>query len=282
MGIFDMNISKKHVSACVVWLGLIAGGNAQTSSDQIAVPFSDPSRPGTVEVNVVSGSVSVKGYGGKEVLLVAGIGDEETARRERRSRPESAGLKRIPNFSGRLSVEEEGNVIRISLSPIRGGDVALQAPSRTSLRLKAVNGDIKVEQVQGEIEVNAVNGSVTLTQVSGAVVAHSLHKDVKVVMAAVAPDKPMSFSSLHGDIDVALPADIKANVSIKAYHGEIYSDFDIKLDKTLPPPPQENSRDGRRSRIEIDRSTRGTINGGGPAIQFNTFHGNIYIRKAAK
>jgi DUF4097 and DUF4098 domain-containing protein YvlB len=32
----------------------------------------------------------------------------------------------------------------------------------------------------------------------------------------------------------------------------------------------------------MDSTMKGTINGGGPEIQFKTFNGNIYIRKSSK
>jgi hypothetical protein len=38
-------------------------------------------------------------------------------------------------------------------------------------------------------------------------------------------------------------------------------------------------RDGKRTRVVIEREARGTINGGGPEISFETWNGTIYIRK---
>jgi DUF4097 and DUF4098 domain-containing protein YvlB len=194
-------------------------------------------------------------------------------------------MKRIPNLSTGLSVEEDANVITIGTSSMnRAVDISLQVPARTSLHLKTVNdGDIKVEQVQGEIEVNDINGAVTLTQVSGSVVAHALNGNVKVTLSAVEPNKPMSFSSLNGDIDVSFPADFKANASMKTDNGEIYSDFDIKIDTTaVQPLAEQTSGKGGKFKIKIDKTTKGTINGGGPEMQFKTFNGNIYIRKTTK
>jgi len=83
------------------------------------------------------------------------------------------------------------------------------------------DGNILVENVEGEIEANNLNGSVTLTNVSGVVVAHSLNGAVVTQMEKVTPDKPMSFSTLNGDIDVTLPAVIKATVKIETQQGSI-------------------------------------------------------------
>jgi len=277
-----MKILWQCILAVAVWLGLAATAHPQVAgADHVTVPLSDPARTGTVKVHLLAGSISVKGYAGKEVIVDAKARDEERGR----ARADTAGMKRIPNTSTGLTVEEESNVVSISTGSMnRPVDITLQVPTRTTLRLKTINdGDIRVEQVEGEIEVNDINGSVTLTQVSGSVVAHALNGDVKVSLVAVEPNKPMSFSSMNGDIDVTFPPDLKANASMKSDHGEIYSDFDIKLEAAAAQPVTEDSRGkGGKYRIKIDKVMKGTINGGGPEIQFKTFNGNIYIRKSAK
>ncbi len=37
---------------------------------------------------------------------------------------------------------------------------------------------------------------------------------------------------------------------------------------------------GGKYRVKIDKTVKGTINGGGQEIQFKNFNGNIYIRRA--
>lgn len=255
----------------------------EASADKTTVPFSNPSRPGTVKVGLIAGSITVKGYAGKEVIVEAQPGSE--GRKHERSRAEAEGLRRIPNTATGLSVEEEDNVISVGTSSLnRPVDLILQVPFHTSLKLKTINdGNIKVEQVEGEIEVNNINGAVTLTNVSGSVVAHALNGNVIASLSRVDPAKSMSFSSLNGNIDVTFPADIKATVSMKSDQGEIYTDFDIRMDQASHKPVVEDSRaKGGGYRIRVDKTMSGTINGGGPEMQFKTFNGNIYIRKGTK
>jgi DUF4097 and DUF4098 domain-containing protein YvlB len=142
------------------------------------------------------------------------------------------------------------------------------------------DGDIYVEQVDGEIDANDLNGKITLKNVGGSVVAHSLNGAVVVTMDRVDPGKPMSFSTMNGDIDVTLPESVKANVRLKTDNGEIYSDFDVRLDSGGRIVQNESGRqhDGTYH-LRFDRSLRGTINGGGPEFQFTSFNGQIYIRK---
>jgi len=138
-----------------------------------------------------------------------------------------------------------------------------------------------VEGVSGEIEVNNTNGGVKLTNVSGSVIAHALNKSVIVKLNKITPDKSMSFSSLNGDVDVTLPADAKARVKIKTDNGEIYTDFDVNMDASGRQPVIEDGRPNRgKYRVRMDHAIYGTINGGGPEFQFQTFNGNVLIRKA--
>ena len=109
-------------------------------------------------------------------------------------------------------------------------ELSIQVPYNTSLKLHATNGgDIVVDHIVGEVEIDNTNGNATATHVSGAAVVHALNGKVLVSLDKVSGDKPMSFSSLNGDIDVTLPADMKARVKLKSDNGAIYSDFDIAL-----------------------------------------------------
>jgi DUF4097 and DUF4098 domain-containing protein YvlB len=254
-------------------------------SNHIAVPLADPSRPARVQAHLVSGSITVKAYDGKEVIVDAKVRAEHGEDQEEPEGRPKAGLHRIPMSSTGLSVEAENNQVHISTdSHTHTIDLTISVPVHTSLSLHTVNdGDISVNGVDGELDVNDINGEVTLKNISGSAVAHALNGKVLVTFNRVDAQKPMAFSSLNGDIDVTFPADIKANVSMRTDNGEVYSDFDIQLQSSSPQQTVEDSRGrGGKYVVKIDRTVHGTINGGGPEIQFKNFNGNIYIRKAGK
>lgn len=271
------------ITVLPLWMGAFAYSQ-EGKPDRLTVPFSDPSRAHLVKVNLLSGGITVKGYEGKEVVIEARLQGGEPSR-EGKPAKKTEGLRRLENTATGLNVEEEDNVINVGVSSFnRTVDLTIQVPVTTSLKLGCVNdGDITVERVNGEIEVNNINGAVTLTNISGVVLAHALNHDVKVTLAKVTPDKSMSFSSLNGDIDVTFPPDIRAKVNMKSDNGEIYSDFEIRMDQTARQPIVEEARSkGGTYRVRIEKAIIGTINGGGPEIQFKTFNGSIYIRKGAK
>jgi len=249
-------------------------------ADRVSVPFRDPSHPGVVKVNLMTGGITVKGYDGKEVVVEASLRGGKSSKKEKPDN-KAEGLKRIDVATTGLTVEEEDNVVSVSTGPMSHAvDVSNQVPASTSLKLVCMNDGILVEKVTGEIEANNFNGPVTLTNVSGVVIAHSLNGEVRTQMDRVAPDKPMSFSTLNGDIDVTFPPDIKAKVKLETQNGAIHSDFEIGLDRNPRPPTVEDGRkDGGRYRIVFDKGVVGTINGGGAEIQFKTVNGHIHIRK---
>lgn len=251
---------------------------AQDSGDQIKVPFRDPSGAKTLKVSLQNGSVTVKGYNGAEALIGTSGGRFSSRTRHPSNIPE--GMHRIDNASMGLDVTEENNVINV-VGDNSTGHVTIQVPVQTSLVLRSVNGGaIEVENISGAIDANHTNGSIKITDVSGSVLANTTNGKVLVSLNKITPDKAMSFTSFNGTVDVTLPGDVKANVMMKTNNGEIWSDFDIKLSASGKPPVVEDSRSSNgKYKVRLDRAMYGTINGGGPEMQFVTYNGNILIHK---
>jgi len=79
---------------------------AQSGSDRVSVNLSDPTRPAFVKASSVNGSITVKAYEGKEVIV------EARGRNEEGEKP-SSGPKRLNISTTGLTVEEENNEVRI-------------------------------------------------------------------------------------------------------------------------------------------------------------------------
>jgi hypothetical protein len=323
---------KKTIGQIVILVFLVAtaaSGFAQQTAqsqkapepDRAVVPLSNPAKPAVINVSVTRGSITVKGYEGKEVIAEArvreksltegqgiyglSVGSAEDAARLARELRESdreralvlppvsdrdqeekkershEGMKLITAALTGLTVVEENNKVNVSTESMRNAvDLTVQVPYASSVYLRApMGGTMLVENISGEIEVNGGMGAVTLRNVSGSAVVHTMNGDIEASFARIAPDKPMSFSTMNGDIDVTLPADLKADLKLRSQMGNIYSDFDVSLKQT--PQKVENAGGGAKGeyRIAFDKSIYGTVNGGGPEISFNTFHGDIFLRK---
>lgn len=293
----------------------------QTQPDRVVVPLSNPAKPAKIEASLLRGSITVKGYDGKDVVVEArvrerALGEEgalgalagsteatkvlqktmksfqlaqENARlakwsageQEEKTERSHEGMKLITSAMTGLSVEEDNNTVTVNTQSWKYAvDLTIQVPVSSSLELGAMNdGKVIVENVNGDIEVGCSNGRISLRNVAGSVVAHTVNGDIEVGFTRVSADKPLSFSNMNGDIDITLPADVKASVRMKSQQGNIYSDFDVAL-KTAPTKVEgaEKTEKGQ-FRINFDKGIYGTINGGGQEITLTTFNGDIFIRK---
>ena len=304
-------------------IGRVAGAQPAppaSRNNQVTVPFTDPARPGTVKVNVLTGSISVKTGTGRDVVVTTSArdrdrDDDRDRSRSRRGNSNSngnndnstAGLRRLTQPAG-VNIEQENNVVSISSPVILGAtSISIEVPAATSLVLRAVNGgEVSVDGVNGSIEVNNVNGSIRLTNVGGPVIAHATNGEVVATLRQMPAGKPMSFTSFNGDVDVTLPASAKANLKMRSDRGDVYTDFDLQTMAAPPqsasdtrgtgqpspnpnprPAPNNRRRDDRddpkdkaKYRLDMDRSIYGTVNGGGADFELRTFNGDVFLRKA--
>jgi hypothetical protein len=267
---------------------------------RVTITLSDPARPGSLEMSLVMGNIRIKGTNRRDMLIESrATAVPKAPRRQTPAEPPPPGLRRLTQ-NAPFTVEEDRNEVSIDVeSPMRLVDFTIEVPLRTNLDLETVSGSITVEGVEGELEVEGVNGAVTLTNVAGSVVAHTVNGKLAATILRAAPQQPMAFTSLNGEVDVTLPANVKANLKLRSDQGDVYTDFDlqpIRQDAAANPNPNPNPkvdvdidrqrrdidrqrRDVDRRRIEIDNAIYGSINGGGPDFEMRTFNGNVYVRK---
>jgi len=293
----------------LLWAAGLADDAQENQADHAVVSFSNPAKPGMVEVDISQGSITVRGYEGKDVIIdarwrervltreekedeeqaVAALAeaeeqvDQQELARKKAQAEKAKGMKKLEVESMGLSVEEEENVIQVSAEEgKRAVDLTIQVPYSASLRLSCSDDErgITVEGVSGEIEVESSDGPIVLINVSGPVVADSSDGEIKAVFGKVTPGKPMSFSAMDGDIDITLPADVKASLKMKTDEGQIFTDFDIRLTPSQQKKEEDERKEGGGYRVAFEKATLGLINGGGVEIQLTTSEGNIYVRKA--
>lgn len=292
--------------AGLILLSLMIGSNsfAQSgSTEQLTVPLSSPGKPYTLKVQLVTGSIKVAGYDGKDVIVNAtprGSDEEKGSKstgshnwninsekwvsdKEEGSKVAESGMKRISSAGGfEVTAKEADNTVTVNTgNPNKAIDLDLKIPQDVKLKVRTVNdGEIIVENVRGELEVTNVNDKITLTNISGSVVANTVNGDIVVTFNKLDTNAPMAFSTLNGDVKVTLPADTKANLKLKSDNGEIFSDFDVVVDKT-PGKIDKTSAPGMY-KIKKDDWVYGKINGGGAEMLMKNMEGDIVIKKAGK
>jgi len=247
------------------------------AAQELIVPLSEPGKPFTLSARLFNGSITLAGYDGKDVVIAVHTEKDD----EKSDDNEGGGMKRIGGGSLDFSAEEHDNAVTLhaSMSPKLSGITIKIPQGSTKIVLGTVeNGDIDVKDVSGEIEISNVNGNISAIGISGSVVANTVNGEVIVKFKSIDPKAPMAFTSVNGKIDVLFPAEVKANVKLKSDRGEMFSDFDIAVDKTQP-KVEKNTEDHYYS-VKIEDWVYGKINGGGPEMMMKTMQGNIYIRKA--
>lgn len=268
-------MKKNPIFVSLILIGSVLAGTVH--GERVVVPLTYPDRPVTVEASLTSGGIEVEVHDGVDVVVDVAVRESEISGGEE---PGRDGLRRLPNSGLDFSVEEESNVVVIvSESWKRTIDVKLKVPVNTSLHVQTVHhGEIKVFGVRGDHELGNTNGPIEALDVSGSVVAHTTNGIVRVVLVDVEEGAPMAFSTLNGDVDVTLPADLAAEFHMRSDNGEILTDFEVELMASSPEIERES--DGGRFRFEMRNETRGAVNGGGPEMSFRTFNGDVVIRKA--
>jgi hypothetical protein len=244
---------------------------------ELTVPLSEPGKPFTLEARIFNGSITLQGYDGKDVVI-----DIHTEKDDEKSDDsEGGGMKRIGGGTLDFSAEEHDNAVSIHApmsSKLKGITIKIPQGSTKIVLGTVQDGDIEVKDVSGEIEISNVNGSISATGITGSVVANTVNGEIVVKFKSIDPKAPMAFTSVNGKIDVLFPAEVKANVKLKSDRGEMFSDFDIAVDKTQP-KIEKNTEDHYYS-VKIEDWVYGKLNGGGPEMMMKTMMGNIYIRKA--
>ena len=150
----------------------------------------------------------------------------------------------------------------IKLSSVQGDVNVTGAKGR--LELSSVNQGVSVNDVDGEISVEAINGDVTLADVrSNMIQAATVNGDVTFV-GQLADDGRYKFSSHTGDLDVSIPPNINATISVATFNGEFESTFPIVL--------SESGKAGKRFTF--------TLGDGSAKLDLETFQGTINLRRA--
>jgi hypothetical protein len=275
-----MKTLKKAV-LFILLIGTVSRLAAQSKhSEEMTVPLSEPGKPVTLEAHLMKGSIKVIGYEGKDVIVQVFMDSSKDEEEDRDD--DSRGMKRIGSTGGMdIRADEDNNTVRISSSSENKlAGITIKVPQNTArLELGTINGgEITVSDVSGKLELHNVNGGITATGISGSVVANTVNGDVIVKFKSVDASAAMGFSNLNGKIDVTLPADTKANLKLKCDRGEMFTDFDIDVDKTRP--KIETKNEDHFHQVKIDDWVLGKINGGGSQLEMQSQFGSIYIRKA--
>jgi hypothetical protein len=134
----------------------------------------------------------------------------------------------------------------------------VRVPAGVALSARTVDGDVNATGLASDIRAATVDGDVRVAT-TGAASAATVDGDITAKVDRVAG--PLSFTTVDGDIHVALPANVDAQISMSTLDGEIRTDFPL----------------GERKSGWVGRSASATLGRGGPAISLKTIDGDITL-----
>ena len=156
-------------------------------------------------------------------------------------------------------------------------DFAVRVPQNLNVILSTVNkGDIEVKNVSGKIQANNVNGAIYLNDVREALKVRTINGDVEIHYTDL-PKENSEYYTLNGDLTVTYPSALSADMSFKSFNGEFYTNFFIK--ERLPAIATTTERGAHGTTYKIDETTSVRVGNGGVKLDFETFNGDIFIKK---
>ena len=194
-------------------------------SDPATIKFSDPSKPGTLKISVTNGDIHLRGNDAAEIRVTTDLKPETPELRK-------DGL-RVLTSSSSYSLTEKNNVAVLSYGteswPTGGGDFTITVPRNTAIVINSnFGGDVDIGNVTGNIEVKNLNGEVNLNDIDGAALVETMNGEIHASVVGLHEGKPLSFTSMNGEVVLHLPAETKANVRLRTHNGSILTDFDDK------------------------------------------------------
>ena len=154
----------------------------------------------------------------------------------------------------------------------------LQVPRRSSLDLLTANGEVRVRGTEGKLHALTTNGDIDLTSVRGGADVRTTNGEIRIARlegladaqttnGSVAADitivpstGSMVFHTTNGNVQLALPRDVHADVDANTTNGRVSINYNVTMSGTIS-----------------SKTIRGRIAGGGARIVLTTTNGNIDV-----
>ncbi len=157
-------------------------------------------------------------------------------------------------------------------------DFTVKVPYAMNLNVSTVNnGNISIANVAGSLKINNVNGAIALENIKGKTSVRTVNGNVDVSYAENPPGDS-DYYTLNGDLTITYPANLSADCEYKSFNGELFTDFpEVQI---LPARISQNTnKHGGSTKYKLQSNTLFQIGKGGKNLHFETFNGNIYIKK---
>ncbi len=241
------------------------------ASGTVAQEFKKAVKSGaTLKLERMVEDINIQGHNGNDLIVKTNDYSKPPERAD--------GLKSLyntleDNTGIGLVFIENGNNIMLEPANKQAADAVytIMVPNSIALHVNYQHHmakDVSIKDFSGEIAVSTLNGDINLENISGPVSIYAINGDAEIVFTKLSQDAPTTIECINGDVDVTLPGNTAADITLGTIHGEAFTNFDIKF---------EDDKKGIR---QVGGSSyEGTINGGGVDLKLSSINSNVYLRK---
>ena len=243
------------------------------------ITFSDPSKPGTLKIRVWHGDVSVHGADVKAITVKSDSAPASPT-------PRKDGMRVLSSSSG-FVLSEKDNVATLEYGSdgwtSGSAEFDITVPRATSVIVgNSAHGDVECSEVSGDVDVRTMSGDVKLDEISGGALVETMNGEIDVRVKELAAKRPLSFTSMHGQITIRLPQDSKADLRLRTHRGVILTNFDDKVLVTKTVVSHEkirpvSSKERKKEKAQADASVDVSVN-----VDTGDGGGSVHIAAPAK
>lgn len=239
----------------------------------------------------IDGFIKVEGYAGNKVLIdvdktISGKTNEilEEGKREFKLEFEQKGDSVIvyiaePWDSRPNRNRDRWNNDHRKILYHHNLNFTIKVPNSMNLVVSTINnGDIAVSNVYGFMKASNINGGIDIKNAQKANEIHTINGDVKINYTTLPPDNS-KYYTLNGKLTAIFPNNLSADCEYKSFNGELFTDFENveKLPSKVVKVIKENENG---TTLKLSKGSAFRIGNGGKNLKFETFNGNIYIKKS--
>jgi len=142
-------------------------------------------------------------------------------------------------------------------------EYTLTVPRQARLdSIEVINGPVEITGSEGLVRASSINGRVKAQGLTGESRLSTVNGGLEAVFTRLDENKPVTLSSVNGNIMLMIPSDANAQVRASTVHGAITNEFGL---------PVQNGE-------YVGHDLNGQLGNGGPRVRLSNVNGGITIR----
>ncbi len=230
---------------------------------------------GTIEIYGVD-EIIIEGYAGSEVVFSTYVDDPEESERSMGLRVlNSGGLD--DNTGLGVSVNKNGSTLSVDQinTNCDCAELKVMVPHGINILFQHRNHNgesILIKNIRSEVEITTNYHDIELDNVTGPMAIKTVYGKIEGNFTSLSQKGSISIYSVYDLVDITIPKNAKADLTVNTPYGNVYSNADIDI--TMQRSKSNNScGSGEGGAIE------GTLNGGGVDLSIKSSYEDVYLRQ---